>query len=138
MFLWDVLQHIFTIFEHNCRYLAIGWLARDLPSISSFSGISYPTPLVVWLFVRQLAHLLGDNNVVSINMWWREILLKREKVYEYFFMVVLLNIFTMIIHAEQRFFKFKQSSLKSFRKYLSVRTRIYKNQSINLRSKSVY
>ena len=40
----NVLQQIFHNFEQNCRILAFGWQAGDLPSIPGFSRISLEFP----------------------------------------------------------------------------------------------
>ena len=58
--------------------LAYGWTAGYSPSSPSISGIFLKIPRQL---VRQLVHSLsGDNNLVPLHLWWRQILLKSEKV----------------------------------------------------------
>ena len=82
----------FPILYHNCRNFAFGLLAGDLPLIPSFWCIFSDCPN----FLRSYAllcsttrekckpSLFGDNKLVPFQLWWREIVLKREKIYKCF------------------------------------------------------
>ena len=44
--------------------------------------------------MRQLVHsLYGDNNLVPFDLWWRQILLKSEKVWKCFVKIVCRSLF---------------------------------------------
>ena len=75
-------------FKHNCGLVINSKFLRDFPKITSDSD-SYG--------VRQLVRLLvnspfGDNNLAPIYLWWKEIVLKHEKVYKYFVHVCWLEV----------------------------------------------
>ena len=88
VFLWNVLQLIFCEFLPKISkfgFCAASWvLAIRSKHFRDFLEISYFLK-IVWHLVRQLMHsLFGDNNMLSFYLWWRQISLKREKIYKLF------------------------------------------------------
>ena len=84
---------VFAIFLHNGQNLSFVWTAWLLminsKHFKNFVKISWlPTihkSYVVWQLVRHHVYLLsGDNNLVLFQLWWKEDVLKREKIYNYF------------------------------------------------------
>ena len=81
----------FAIFTKKRQNLVLGWMDGYSPWNPSISGIflKFPNFLrskVVRQLVRQLVHSLSDdNNLVPFDLWWRQILLKSEKVSKCFF-----------------------------------------------------
>ena len=77
-------------FTKKFQNLAFGWTTGYSPSDPSISGIFWKFPnflrsYVVRQLVRQLVHWLsGYNNLVPFHLWWRQSLLKSEKVCGYF------------------------------------------------------
>ena len=50
----------------------------------NYLGISWNF-VKIWPLARQLVHSLsGDNNLVPFHLWWKKVVLKREKVSKYF------------------------------------------------------
>ena len=89
-------------FTEICQKLSFWWPAGYLPSNLSISGIflKFPNFLrpyvlefsVVWQLLKQLVHSFsGDNNLVLPHLWWREIVLKREKVPHVLSKLVAIN-----------------------------------------------
>ena len=61
-------------------------LNRSISEIfSKFPNFQSPKPQNVGQLVNQFLHSFSaDNNLLSFHLWWREIALKREKVYKCF------------------------------------------------------
>ena len=59
--------------------------SKHFRNFIEFSWFFKILSLVVRQLVRQLVHAFsGDNNLVSFHMWWKEIVLKPEKICKYF------------------------------------------------------
>ena len=76
-FLWNILQLIFCDFlSKNFKI----WLLSSRLSTRHQIQAKFVRRLV-----RQLVHsLFGDNDLVPFHIWWKEIVLKREKVWKCF------------------------------------------------------
>ena len=96
------------IFNEKRQNLAIGWAAVYSPSNSSISGIFLKFPNFVRQVVRQLVHSLCGDNLVPFHMWWRQIVLKSEKVCKYFVQVVgyVKSICSMLVSSNNWIFCF--------------------------------
>ena len=79
-------------FTKKRQKVALGCAAGYSPSNPSISGIFFKFPnflnprfYVVRQFMWQLVYSHSvDNNLVLFRLWWREIMLRSEKVYKYF------------------------------------------------------
>ena len=84
---------VFAIFlRENVKIWLLGGKLGTRHQVQAFQVFSWnflilqdPKSWVVRQLVRQLIHLLSaDNNLVSFYLWWKEIVLKRKKIYKCF------------------------------------------------------
>ena len=70
--------------------------------------------------------LCGDNNLISLHLWWREIVLKSEKVYKFFVQNCLKNFLLVFICLKMSWnpknYQFLVEKSKSLHKYCPVAT----------------
>ena len=82
------------VFNESVKICLLGVRLGTRHQIQVFQGFSWyflSFQLFYYSWGNFLHSLSGDNNVVPFHLWWRETVLKREKVSKYFVQDIILK-----------------------------------------------